>query len=148
MIREACRFIDPVSSARQIGFDSKRHSSSLRFLAEAACIQACQRLPKPHSVNVKMHNQKPAAAVPDPNHMLNTLLSAMHLEDDEALARKLDIAPRMLTMMREGRLMISPSMLMWMNEVSGISVNTLREILKKDQPGMAPPGDPGHKPGI
>jgi plasmid maintenance system antidote protein VapI len=58
----------------------------------------------------------------NPNHM--------HLEDDSALAHKLKVAPNIVTMMREGRISVSASMLIWMREASGMSLQQLRKMLK------------------
>jgi plasmid maintenance system antidote protein VapI len=65
-----------------------------------------------------------------PNQMLlDTLLAHLHLEDDSALAHSLKVAPYIVTMLREGRLAISPSMLLWMHDATGVSLQELQDLL-------------------
>lgn len=78
-----------------------------------------------------MRNHTPVSIEDDnPNHMLDALIKHMHLEDDSALAHKLKVAPNIVTMMREGRISVSASMLIWMREASGMSLQQLRKMLK------------------
>ncbi len=77
-----------------------------------------------------MQNQNPTTVACDPNYLLNQLTSVMHLDNDLALARKLNLAPRTLAMLREGRLQVSTSMLLWMHQASGIGIPALRSMLK------------------
>ncbi|MDB5841133.1 MAG: hypothetical protein JWQ23_3085 [Herminiimonas sp.] len=66
--------------------------------------------------------------------MLDTLIENMHLEDDRALACRLKLAPRTILMMREGRISVSPSMLIWILEASRMTMQELRELLKDNNP--------------
>lgn len=65
----------------------------------------------------------------DPALLLNSLLSRMHLTEDAQLAKRLQLDRRLLGQIREGRLQISGSMLMLIQEASGITITELRHIL-------------------
>jgi plasmid maintenance system antidote protein VapI len=66
----------------------------------------------------------------NPNHMLDTLMRKMDIENDTALARKLKVTTPTITMMREGRISISASMMICFHKASGMSVRELRELLE------------------
>jgi antitoxin HigA-1 len=81
-----------------------------------------------------MRNHKSTGPVSgNPNRMLDTLIANMRLEDDSALARRLKMAPPIVTMLREGRIAVSPSMLRWMHEASGMSIQELSELLEDER---------------
>ena len=65
----------------------------------------------------------------DPGLLLNSLLDRMHLTEDAELAKRLRIDKRLLGKIRERRLQISGSMLMLMQEATGITIAELRRIL-------------------
>jgi hypothetical protein len=65
----------------------------------------------------------------DPEQLLNSLLDKMHLREDAELAKKLRMDKRLLSKIRERRLQISGSMLMLMQEATGITIAELRCIL-------------------
>jgi hypothetical protein len=65
----------------------------------------------------------------DPGLLLNALLDRMQLTEDTELAKRLRIDKRLLAKIRERRLQISGSMLMLMQEASGITIAELRRIL-------------------
>jgi len=75
----------------------------------------------------------PGAAGPgedyDPELLLNALLASMHLTEDAELAKRLRMDKRLLGQIRMRRLQISGSMLMLMQEASGITIAELRRIL-------------------
>jgi hypothetical protein len=66
----------------------------------------------------------------DPAFLLDTLLARMHLKEDVELAKKLKMNERLLSKIRDRRLQISGSMLMLMQEATGISISELRVMLK------------------
>jgi antitoxin HigA-1 len=66
----------------------------------------------------------------NPGYMFDTLIARMQLKNDEELAQKLKVAKPVVTLMREGKLSISASMLIWLHEASGISLQELRTLLK------------------
>jgi hypothetical protein len=65
----------------------------------------------------------------DPELLLDSLLARMHLTEDAELAKRLRMDKRLLGQIRERRLQISGSMLMLMQEASGITIAELRRIL-------------------
>jgi hypothetical protein len=65
----------------------------------------------------------------DPGLLLNSLLDRMQLTADAELAKRLRMDKRLLGKIRERRLQISGSMLMLMQEATGISIAELRCIL-------------------
>lgn len=65
----------------------------------------------------------------DPELLLNSLMERMHLTEDSELAKRLRMDRRLLDQIRERRLQISGSMLMQMQEASGITIAELRRIL-------------------
>jgi hypothetical protein len=64
-----------------------------------------------------------------PEALLNALLDKLQLKHDAELARILKMEKRLLGDIRAGRLQISGSMLMQMQEASGIAIEELRRIL-------------------
>jgi hypothetical protein len=65
----------------------------------------------------------------DPALLLNSLLDRMHLTEDAELAKRLRMDKRLLGKIRERRLQISGSMLMLMQEATGITIAELRRML-------------------
>lgn len=65
----------------------------------------------------------------DPNLLLNTLIARLGLASDGALSRQLKIARDIISDIRAGRLHIGGSMLLWMQESTGISVAELRGLM-------------------
>ncbi|GGY15505.1 hypothetical protein GJV26_27295 [Massilia dura] len=70
----------------------------------------------------------------DPNRLLDHLVDRLHLKNDAALARMLDVAPPVISKIRHFRLAIGASLLIRMHEVSDISIGNLR-ILMGDRRG-------------
>ncbi len=71
----------------------------------------------------------PAETKSYPGPLLDALIRRLDLRDDAALASRLELAPRMIKMVREGRLLVSQSMLVQMHAVSGLSVGALEDML-------------------
>jgi hypothetical protein len=65
----------------------------------------------------------------NPNHLLDTLIKRMGLKDDGALSRKLRVATSIIRDIRHGHLPVAASMLIWINEATGISIHELRELM-------------------
>ena len=65
----------------------------------------------------------------DPELLLNSLMTRMHLTEDAELAKRLRMDKRLLRQIRDRRLQISGSMLMLMQEASGVTIAELRRIL-------------------
>lgn len=72
-----------------------------------------------------------AATIPsyDPNQLLNTLIMRLGLASDGALSRRLKVARDVIDAIRRGRLQICGSMLLWMHEATGISIEELRRLM-------------------
>jgi hypothetical protein len=65
----------------------------------------------------------------DPNRLLDTLLEKMHLKNDAALSRALEVAPPVISKIRHRRLPVGASLLIRMHEVSEMSVRELRDLM-------------------
>ena len=65
----------------------------------------------------------------NPNNLIDLLLEKMHLKNDAALSRKLEIAPPVISKVRHLRLPPSASLLLRMHEVSGMSIRDLRDLM-------------------
>jgi transcriptional regulator with XRE-family HTH domain len=65
----------------------------------------------------------------NPDLLLNALMDKMHLKEDAELAKRLRMDKRLLGQIRNRRLQISGSMLMQMQEATGITIAELRRIL-------------------
>jgi plasmid maintenance system antidote protein VapI len=65
----------------------------------------------------------------DPNRLLNALIAEMHLKNDAALSRALEVAPPVISKIRHRRLPVGASLLIRMYEASGKSIHELRELM-------------------
>lgn len=65
----------------------------------------------------------------NPNHLLDILLSKMQLKNDAALARMLEVPPPLISKIRNMRAPVAASLLIRMNNVTGISVRDLRDLM-------------------
>jgi hypothetical protein len=70
-----------------------------------------------------------ASAAYSPNRLLDALLQRLGLRSDNALSRKLKVARRVITSIRCGRLPVGASLLLWMEEATGITIAELRRML-------------------
>lgn len=64
-----------------------------------------------------------------PSALLDALLRHLQLDDDHALSRRLKVTRDVVANLRRGSLPVGASMLLWMHEASGISVDELRRLL-------------------
>lgn len=64
-----------------------------------------------------------------PDQLLDALRHMLHLHSDEALSRRLHVAPRIIREIRAGVRPIGASMLMWMSEVAGVGIPELRKLM-------------------
>jgi hypothetical protein len=87
-----------------------------------------------------------AQEVYDPELLLDSLLSRMRLKEDAELARILKIEKRLIGKIRDRRLQISGSMLLLIQEATGISVGELRSTLRdrRRKSRMTGVSDPSH----
>ena len=65
----------------------------------------------------------------DPNNLLDTLIEKLHLKNDAALSRALEVAPPVISKIRHRRLPVTASLLIRMHEVSALSIAELRHIM-------------------
>lgn len=78
------------------------------------------------------------AALYNPNRLLDALLQRLGLRNDGALSRKLNVARGVLRRIREGQIPVGASLLLWMQEASGIGVEELRALLGDRRARMRP----------
>lgn len=65
----------------------------------------------------------------DPNRLLDSVMHRLGLHSDRELSRKLHVTLQVIARIRSGRLPIGASMLLWISECTGDSVNELRHVL-------------------
>lgn len=65
----------------------------------------------------------------NPSRLLDALIERMGLANDGALSRKLNVAKTVIYNIRHGHLAIPGSMLLWMHEATGISIDELRALM-------------------
>lgn len=64
-----------------------------------------------------------------PSRLLDTLISRLHLKNDAALARCLEVAPPIISKVRHRRTSVSALLLIRMHEVSELSISELRQLM-------------------
>jgi hypothetical protein len=65
----------------------------------------------------------------DPDHLLASLIDKLHLKNDAALSRALEVAPPIISKIRHRRLPVGASLLIRMHEVSDLSIKDLRLLM-------------------
>jgi hypothetical protein len=65
----------------------------------------------------------------DPNHLLDSLIEKLHLKNDAALARALEVAPPVISKLRHHRLPVGASLLIQMQEISDLRIKELRALM-------------------
>ncbi|MBC3932007.1 hypothetical protein [Undibacterium curvum] len=73
-------------------------------------------------------NQKSQLRHAPANVMLDALVATMQLKNDAALARRLKVAPPVISKLRHGTLPVGPSLLITAHEESGISIKDLKAL--------------------
>ncbi|MDB5841023.1 MAG: hypothetical protein JWQ23_2975 [Herminiimonas sp.] len=68
-------------------------------------------------------------SVYNPNRLLDTLMQRLKLQSDGALSLKLKVAKNVITSIRNGSLPVAASMLLWMRDATGMSVDELRMLM-------------------
>lgn len=76
--------------------------------------------------NTATSNRLEDQAAYDPNHLLDSLIEKLHLKNDAALSRALEVAPPVISKIRHRRLPVGASLLIRMHEVSDLSIKELR----------------------
>jgi hypothetical protein len=65
----------------------------------------------------------------NPDNLLDTLIQRLHLKNDAALSRALEVAPPVISKIRHRRLPVGASLLIRMYEISDMSIKELRELM-------------------
>ncbi|HZX26994.1 MAG TPA: hypothetical protein VFF16_08005 [Telluria sp.] len=65
----------------------------------------------------------------NPNRLLDTLLERLHLKNDAALSRLLEVEAPTISKIRHGRLRVGAGMLLRMHEVTQLSIDELRNLM-------------------
>lgn len=65
----------------------------------------------------------------NPHKLLNTIIARLGVTSDTALSRKLKVARSVIGDIRSGRVQVGGSMLLWMHEATGLSIDELRRLL-------------------
>jgi hypothetical protein len=65
----------------------------------------------------------------DPDRLLDALIEKLHLKNDAALSRALEVAPPVISKIRHRRLPVGASLLIRMHEVSELSIRDLRVLM-------------------
>ena len=65
----------------------------------------------------------------DPNRLFDTLLQMLDLENDEALSHALHVEPYVIKRVRERQHPLDPSLLIRINEATGINMRDLRQMM-------------------
>jgi hypothetical protein len=65
----------------------------------------------------------------DPNNLLNTLSENLHVTDDAELASALELSRPLIGRIRLGKLRVGGTILLRMQELSGIPIQKLKAIL-------------------
>jgi len=65
----------------------------------------------------------------DPNQLLGALIERLHLKNDAALSRALEVAPPVISKIRHRRLPVGASLLIRMHEVCDLSIKDLRSLM-------------------
>ena len=76
-----------------------------------------------------MNARMPSTSTYDPNNLLDALKNILHLKNDAALSRTLEVAPPVISKIRHNRLPISASLLIRMHETTELSVADLQDIM-------------------
>ena len=65
----------------------------------------------------------------NPSHLLDTIIERMKLKNDAALSRLLEVAPPLISKIRNGRMPVGASLLIRMHEETNISIRELRDLM-------------------
>lgn len=71
------------------------------------------------------------------NNLLNTIMAAMGLKNDAALAIALEVAPPVISKIRHGRLPVGATILIRMHELTDIAIRELKAIALPTAPEVA-----------
>lgn len=80
----------------------------------------------------------------DPNRLLDAVLKKMQWGNDAILAKKLKIHINVIRRIRSNTLPVGASMLLWLQEATGVSVEELRQLMgdRRTRVRLSYPGKP------
>jgi len=70
----------------------------------------------------------PNTAAGDPNKLIDGLIDHLSLKNDASLSRALDVAPPVISKIRNRKLPVGASILVRMHDVTGLPINDLRKM--------------------
>jgi hypothetical protein len=82
----------------------------------------------------------PEGALYNPNKVLDAIIEKLHLKNDAALSRALEVAPPVISKIRHSTLPIGATILLRMHEVSDFSIRELRALMTVSEGPGAPSG--------
>lgn len=65
----------------------------------------------------------------DPSRLLDAMLTKMAWKNDAVLAQKLNVHNNVIPRIRSGALPLTTSMLLWMQDATGIGIDELRQLM-------------------
>lgn len=77
----------------------------------------------------------------DPARLLDALLARLHLKNDAALSRLLEVEAPTISKIRHRRLRVGASLLLRMHEVSNLSIEELRLLMGDRRARLRPPAE-------
>lgn len=78
---------------------------------------------------LKMNARRPSELIYEPNNLLDALKNILHMKNDAALSRTLEIAPPLISKIRHHRLPISAALLIRMHDLTDLSVSDLQGMM-------------------
>jgi plasmid maintenance system antidote protein VapI len=73
----------------------------------------------------------------DPNRLLNTVMQKLHLKNDAALSKTLEVSPATVSKIRHMKLRIGGSLLIRMHEITDYSIKELRGLMGDYRPNYS-----------
>lgn len=64
----------------------------------------------------------------DPNRLFNGLIEVLKVSGDRALSRRLRIGMKLIEDMRVGRIPVVASTLIWISQITGVSIQELKKM--------------------
>lgn len=75
------------------------------------------------------HDTVPDQLHYNPDYLLESLIKKLHLKNDAALSRALEVSPPVISKIRHRRLPVTGSLLIRMHEVTALSIKDLQKLL-------------------
>jgi transcriptional regulator with XRE-family HTH domain len=67
------------------------------------------------------------------HRLLDAVMEALSLKSDAGLARRLDVTPPLISLLRNGKRRIGPNMLLRIHEASDMPISQLRALMSDDE---------------